>query len=482
MQSIWETGISLPQSNPLHTELHTPAVIIGGGLAGLLISYRLKQRGISSIVLEAATMCSGQTRHTTAKITSQHSLIYHNLISKFGEEKALQYAHANQTAIDDYESLIQTFSIDCDFKRLPAYLYSTVEDRPLILEYSAAKRLSLPAVLSSSTCLPFAVKAALRFDNQAEFHPLKFAKALAKELTIYEHTVVKTVKDHTVYTEHANITAEHIIFATHYPFLNVPGYFFMRMHQERSYVLALKNAMHLDGMYISIDENGLSWRNQDGCLLLGGSGHRTGKMTSGMPYEFLQNQAHKYFPDSQEIAAWSAQDCMTLDQIPYIGDFSPSTPDWYVATGFNKWGMTSSMVAANLLADAICGIEHPDAPIFSPQRFGISGVLQSLPKEGTQAVQGLTKELLQPPKELLENLLSGNGGIIKYDGQKAGAYKDEQGNVFLVSVKCPHLGCQLEWNPAEKSWDCPCHGSRFDYKGNRLDNPAQTNLKKISKN
>lgn len=477
MDSIWSKTTEPQSREPLKADLETDTVVIGGGLAGVLIAYFLKQQGIDVCILEAERIGGGQTKNTTAKITSQHGLIYNKLIETLGEAYAKQYATANQQAIEAYETIIEQNQIDCEFKRLPAYLYSVKEDKPLKREAEAAQKLGIPAHFTSETSLPFPVKGSVCFAEQAQFHPLKFLYKIAEKLTIFEHTKVKTVEDHTVITEHGKVTAKHIVFATHYPFPNAPGYYFMRMHQERSYVLALKNAVMLDGMYLGVDQNnGWSLRNWDEYLLFGGGQHRTGENTSGGRYRLLREKAMELWPEATELACWSAQDCMTHDGVPYIGQFSETTPDWYVATGFQKWGMTTSMVAAMLLAEQISGGKHPCSDVFSPQRFTPGASAKEFMKDSVHTVKDLSRRFITPPRCEIDALPNGHGGVVECEGEKVGVYKDSKGTPYVVSIRCPHLGCQLEWNPDEKSWDCPCHGSRFDYEGHLIDNPAQEDL------
>ena len=476
MQSIWEKTVNIPQRESLSHTLDTDIAIIGAGLTGVLTGYFLQQAGRKVILLDAKRIGSGQTRNTTAKITSQHNLIYHKLINKLGIAQAQQYADANQDAIAAYRNLITEQDIDCDFETCNAYLYSTKEAEPLLEECKAAKRLGIDADCIAQTELPFPVVTALRFSNQARFNPLKFILALSNALEIYENTPVLKVKDNCLITEQATVNAKNIIFACHYPFINVPGYYFMRMHQERSYVLALKNAQSMKGMYLSIDQDALSFRPYQNTILLGGGSHRTGENAQGGKYSQLREAAKKYWPQSEELAAWSAQDCMTLDEVPYIGQFSSTTPNWYVATGYQKWGMTSSMLAARLLTNLLHKGEHPLEEVFSPQRFTPTSSTLPFIKEAMQATKGLSRSWFMPPRATIAALPNGHGGIVEVDGEKVGVYKDDQGQAFVVSIHCPHLGCQLEWNPDEKSWDCPCHGSRFDYHGQLIDNPAQENL------
>ena len=473
MESIWQKTARRAESDTDTLCSHADAVVIGGGMAGILTAWMLTSRGVHTVVLEANEVGSGQTGHTTAKVTSQHGLIYDRLCKSVGGELARQYAHANEEAIGAYERLIDQLGIACDWERRDAWVYSTRSGEALMAETDAAQQLGLPAFFADKSCLPFWIQGASVFKNQAQFHPLKFLYALAGQLNVYEHTPVLHVEGQNIDTLLGRIVADHIIFACHYPFVNYPGYYFMRMHQERSYALALENTQPLDGMYISADDDGLSFRTYNNQLILGGSGHRTGENCAGGQYDELRRRAREYWPDCRESACWSAQDCMPLDKIPYIGRFSGKYPNWYVATGFKKWGMTSSMVAARLISDAILQIDHPDRHVFSPQRHTWKASAGSFIKDGMASAKHLTRYYLKRPGMDVEQLLPGHGGIVRCNGRKLGAYRDMDGHVFLVSIKCPHLGCQLEWNPEEKSWDCPCHGSRYDYTGKLISNPAQ---------
>lgn len=477
MESLWKKTVELPRQRVLGQDLQVQCAIVGGGMAGLLTALFLERNGVEAVVLEADRVAGGQTGNTTAKITAQHGMIYHKLLDTLGREKAQQYAHANQRAIEQYRQIAGDLGISCWMEELPAYLYSRLEEEPLRREADAAKSLGFDAAFTMDTTLPFPVAGAVRFENQSQFHPLEFLQGILPKLTVYEETPVLSVEGDALVTPGGRVTAEEIVFATHYPFLNLPGMYFARMHQERSYVIALEGAQKLDGVYYGVDEEGgWSMRNAGEYLLLGGGNHRTGDNRSGGKYRSLADAAKEFWPQSREAARWSAQDCMTLDGVPYIGQFAESTPNWYVATGFGKWGMTHSMVAAQLISDRILGRENPDWEVFSPQRFTPGASAKTFLENGLQAVKGLGSQLLEPPWALLKDLQPGHGGIVEWGEEKVGAYRDEAGEVFLVSTRCPHLGCQLEWNPDEKSWDCPCHGSRFDYKGNRIDGPAQTGL------
>lgn len=461
MESIWSKTIQLPKQEGLKEDLRVQNVVIGAGIAGVLIAYLLQEKGQEVIVLEANEVASGQTKNTTAKITSQHGLIYHDMIKNSGRERAKGYAEANEAAIQIYKEIITKEGIACHFEELPSFLYSTEEKgiEKLKKEAEAAHDLGLKAEYLDGeeiTELPFEVTAAVRFDHQAQFHPLEFIQEIAKKLTIYEHTKVLEVDDYIVLTEQNVIVADHIIFATHYPFPIVPGYYFLRQHQSRSYVLALEGEAvpkQLKGMYYGIDRDGLSFRCAEGQLLLGGSSHRTGKYgkkwvtDTGVDktgFCHLNEKRKMCYPNAEVKAYWAAQDCMPHDKIPFIGRFSTKREHWYIATGFQKWGMTSAMVSAMIISDSIVGNEKAYAKVFSPQRLLVKAGIKDFLIDVGESICGLTKGVFAKKHR-----------------------------------KCRHMGCALVWNEDERSWDCPCHGSRYTEDGKLIDNPAQKNLKEM---
>ena len=450
MESLWSKTTQLPEFQESPEDLRVQNLVIGGGIAGILIAYLLQERGQEVVVLEAKTIGSGQTKNTTAKITSQHGLIYYNMIKKVGKERALGYATANELAIKKYEEMITKEGIACHFEKLPSFLYTLEQEgiEKLKKEVTAAQDLGLKAKYvegENITELPLSVAGAVRFEHQAQFHPLEFIQAIASKLTIYEHTKVLEVDDYIVTTNRGIVVADNIIFATHYPFPIVPGYYFLRQHQSRSYVLALEGEhvpKQLQGMYYGIDKDGISLRCADGKLLFGGSSHRTGRRTTVAPgFCALRKNAKEMYPNAKEVAHWAAQDCMPHDHIPFIGRFSTTKEHWYVATGFQKWGMSTAMVSAMIISDMIVGKENAYAKVFSPQRMLLQAGIKDFCIDVCESVIGLTK------------------------------------GVFVRKEKrCPHMGCALTWNADEGTWDCSCHGSRFGENGELLDNPAQTDL------
>ena len=476
MESVWSKSCKFRKREVLNRDIKADVLIIGAGISGILTAYMLKQNGRDVILIDAAEVASGNTKNTTAKITSQHNLIYHKLISEFGEEKARQYAKANELAIKKYKEIIEEREIECDFEQKSSYIYSLNEVNSLREEVDAANKVGIDAEFVEKVNLPFEIKGAIKFNNQAQFNPLKFLKDISHDLVIYENTRAIEIKKDLVITNKGNITANHIVVATHYPIMNTPGYYFLRMHQERAHVIALENVNDVDGMYIDLDKDGYSFRSYNNLLLLGGVKQRTGENEDGGNYDKLREVAKELYPKSKEKYHWSAQDCMTIDGIPYIGKYSDETPNIYVATGFNKWGMTSSMVSAMIISDMILENENDFSEIFSPKRFDLSLSINNLTKDIGETAKNFIAQKIYIPSSKIEHIRNGHAGIVEYNGEKVGVYKDNEGKEFIVSTKCSHLGCQLHWNADELTWDCPCHGSRFDYKGRLIGSPATKDL------
>ncbi len=426
MDSIWKQTAELPRFAPLEGDLKTDVLVIGGGMAGLLCAYWLDRAGVDYALVEARRLCGGVTGNTTAKLTFQHGLIYARLLREFGLGRARLYLEANRAALGQYRELCR--EAGCDFQERDAYVYALTDRRKLDRELEALERLGFPAEFSRTPALPMPTAGAVKFTKQAQFHPLKFAAAIAKGLRIFEGTKVLELAPGRAVTNRGTVTAENIVAATHFPLLNKHGAYFLKLYQSRSYVLALENVPEVGGMYVDEGEKGLSFRDYKGFLLLGGGGHRTGKKGGG--WRELEDFAKRRYPQAGIAARWAAQDCMTLDGVPYVGRYSRGTKGLYVATGFNKWGMTSSMAAARLLAGLVQGKENPWAELFSPSR-----------------------RVLRP--QLAAN-----------------AWESTMGLLTPTVPRCPHMGCALKYNPQEHSWDCPCHGSRFGEDGELLNNPA----------
>lgn len=429
MKSPWQT-CRLPVFPTLKGDISTDVLIVGGGLCGLLTARFLRDSGVDCLVVERDRIAQGTTGHTTGKITAQHGLIYHKLLKTHGHSIARAYYDANTAALAAYAGLAE--SIDCDFERRDNVVYSLTDPRPIEQELRAMSVLGIPGQATNDLPLPFSVAGAVLLPEQAEFHPCKFIMGLIQDLRIYENTPVLRTAGSYALTPGGRIHAEKIIIATHFPILNKRGLYWLKLYQQRSYMIALRGAPPLFGMYVDADPHGMSFRSYSDLLFLGGGGARPGRKTPG--WESLRSFAKEHYPDAVEVYAWATQDCMSLDGIPYIGRYSPQTPDHYVATGFNKWGMTGSMVAALLLRDLLLGRENPYLSLFSPARSSLH------PQLALNALEAAADLLTPLPR------------------------------------RCPHLGCALHYNKAEHTWDCPCHGSRFAEDGTVLNPPANGNL------
>jgi len=430
MVSLWQHDRMIPSFPTLSGEIQTDVLVVGGGMAGLLTAYRLQQKGIDTVVVDMDRICSGTTAGTTAKITAQHGFLYHKILKGYDESFAKMYYKANSQAVESIKQLCRDGNCALEIK--DNFVYS-FDSRKLELELSALQKIGISAKYEEILPLPIAPAGAIGFQNQGQFHPLELGRFLSKKLRIYENTKVNELIGTTAVTDHGKIKAEKIVVATHFPFINKHGSYFLKLYQHRSYMLALERVQPLDAMYVDENRKGLSFSTFGNTLLLGGGSHRTGKQ--GGSYGELRSFQKQHYPHAAERFNWAAQDTMSLDGIPYIGHYSANTPNLYVAAGFNKWGMTGSMVSAEIISGMIAG-EPPDyAPVFSPSR-----------------------SMLKP--QLFVNCFEATKNLL-----------------IPTTRRCPHLGCALKYNKQEHSWDCACHGSRFSESGKLLNNPANGDLK-----
>ena len=431
MQSIWHEHCNRINFPTLKSNLRTDVLVIGGGMAGILCAHKLNSLGIDCILIEQDKLLSGVTQNTTAKITAQHNLIYTKIYKKYGIEAAKLYLQANLSAVQEYKELGK--KIECDMVDSTSYVYSEKNTNLLEKERDILGQIGYETSIKIADELPFENASALGFINQAQFNPLKFAYGISKELKIYENTRAEEISEKFVRTNYGKIEADHIIIATHFPLIDRHGLYFLKMYQQRSYVIAVKNIGELNGMYIDEKPNGFSFRSYRDTLLIGGGGHRTGERGGG--YHAIERFIKENYPTAKEVTRFATQDCITLDEMPYIGRYFKRSKSLYVVTGFNKWGMTSSMLASNLLADIIMGNSSEYEKLFSPNR------------------SILHFQTLKNTCKTVKNL------------------------VTPTVPRCSHLGCALKYNKQEKSWDCPCHGSRFNEKLEVINNPASKDIK-----
>lgn len=470
--------------------------VIGAGLTGVTTAYLLTKLGVDVILLEADKIGSGTTGSTTAKITVQHGLKYQCL----SEKKAIAYTLANKAGLEKIAKLVSEHKIACDFSRLSSFVYTRSEEEIIDIEkeIKAYEKCGIDGYMVSKTDLPFKVQSAIVMENQAQFHPIKYLYALVDILEknncrIYEHSkVMKIEKGNpcTLHTQTGEIVAASVVFATNYPLIDFPGLFFVKLHQERSYIIST-NAEKIDvrGMYINasrpVNSVRMYYAKNETRLLLGGYGHKTAKEDDAKSgYSRLKDfllsdfSAAKENPDYQ----WSAQDCVTLDGIPYVGKISNNHPNIYIATGYAKWGMTNATAVAIMITDAIMGSNHIDEQVseqFCPSRFTPISSAKNFFVQSSETIREFTVGNAEIPTGSFDDVSKGKGAVLRCDGKATAIYKDEKGNVYAHKAHCTHLGCPLTYNEAENSFDCPCHGSRFSCMGEVIEGPAKKSLEKI---
>ncbi|MFS0654973.1 FAD-dependent oxidoreductase [Bacillus sp. 179-C3.3 HS] len=496
--SLWLAQNKKHSFPPVSEDLTADVIIVGGGITGIATAYDMTERGYDVILIDADHLLQGTTGHTTAKITSQHDVYYHELIQQIGMPKARLYVEANEKARELIQKRIEEHQIDCQLEVRDAYLYTKEEKgvKKLEQELDAYKQLGIDRDWKTDLSFDPDIKAALVMTQQAQFHPLQYLHALVELLIergvrIYEQTTAVDVKEGNrpaVITKNGHdLTGRYIISCTHFPFYDGKGLYFTRIHPEQSYVVAAKTKKPLPrGMYLGIDQPAHSLRtaeiNGEEVVLLGGEGHKTGQGgDESSHYAALETFGEETLGLEDILYRWSTHDMVTMDQIPYIGHLTKHHSNLFVATGFRKWGMTTSHVAASLIGDLIEDKPNPYASIFTPSRGMSDSFIKDFVKENANVAGQLISGKFKQPDQTIDDLKPGEGGIVSYDDQKCGAYKSEDGSVYLVDTTCTHLGCEVAWNNSDRTWDCPCHGSRFSITGEVMEGPAKKPLKRSYK-
>lgn len=467
--------------------------IIGGGLTGLQTAYNLSDK-LDVVILEKDRICGSTSGKTTGKITSQHGVFYDYLINSQSKEFAKMYLEANEKAIQNIKDIVEKEEIECDLEEESSYVFTKQETKLDMIknEQKAVDKLQKEkSDYVKEIELPTEISGAIEFKNQAQFHPLKYAYGLAKAIIkndgkIYENTKVTDIKreneKYVVYANKNKVIADYVVLATRYPIMNVPGYYFLKMYQSTSYVMVFDAKKKLfDGMYISYETPNVSFRTiRDGereLLLAVGYDYKTGTEELRDGYQRLEVIVRKMYPDAEVLYKWTAEDCISLDKIPYIGQYSSIMKNLYIATGFNKWGVTSSNVAANIITDKILQKENKYEEIFKSTRIEPIKNRQEMGDMLKEANKSILLSRFKIPKEELDNIKIGEGKIIKIDNTKVGVYKSKTGEIYKVKPICTHLGCELYFNNIEKIWECPCHGSKFTYDGKSIEVPSNKDLK-----
>lgn len=495
-ESYWLDSIDLPDFPKLEDSVETDVGIVGGGIVGITAAYLLAEQNYNVVLIDADKLGNGTTGHTTAKLTAQHGLIYDELIQHLGLEKAKQYYQSNVEAKRFVEEQIQELDIDCDYRQEDAYLFTNDESylSKLENEKKAYDQLEIAGELTDHMPLDIPIKSALIMKNQAEFHPLKYLKALVKKavkngVTIYEQTTatdVEYIKHPAIVTENGHrIRCRYVIEASHYPFYDGQGIYPVRMYPERSYAVAFKTAKAFPGgTYINAETPTRSIRttNQNGeeLWIVVGEKHKTGQGNSTIKhYEALADYAETHFGISDYVYRWSAQDLTTLDNIPYIGKVTKNNSDVFVATGFRKWGLTEGTNAAKIITDLIMKGENPYEELFSPSRFQADPAVKEFTKANADVAKHLIKGKLEYTNDNIKDLKPDQATTTRIHGMRTGVYKNSDNKLYAVDTTCTHMGCEVNWNDGDRTWDCPCHGSRFSYTGEVIEGPAKKALNQV---
>lgn len=497
MNSYWIDSFPniIEHSTELTENINADVCIVGGGITGISTAYELVKSGLKVVILEKDLLSQKASGNTTAKITSSHGLFYSYLAKSFSIDFARKYLFANQNAIDKIERIINTENIDCDFERKDSYIFTSEQQdiQKIEDEVSTVNLLGFPAEFVSTPPLPFKTVGALKFSNQAQFHPRKYISGLCNYILnhsgkIFENSKVINIKrtnsNYIISTPKASVSSKYLVIASRYPIVKFPGFYFLKMYQQASYLIGIETkSPNLDGMFLSTSSPALSLRTvkdtNKQLVLIGGSEHKVGiKNDFSNAYKELEKFAKQIYPDAKVLYRFGTQDCVSLDKLPYIGVLSNLMPKAYVATGFKKWGMTSSAVASDIIRDKILGHKNKYENIFSSTRFNPLKNRCEFGNMLKETTFSLALNRLNLPKASIEDVACGEGKIVRVGMKKVGVYKDMNGKTFCVKPYCTHLGCELSWNNLEKTWDCPCHGSRFSYTGEPLYDPAIKGLNK----
>jgi len=479
----------------LTSALDVDVAIVGAGITGVTTAHCLKQAGKSVALIESNGVGYGATGYTTAKLTVGHSLVYHDLIESFGEETARGYARSNQEAIKWIEAIVRDNSIDCDLERADNYVYTEHEKsvRAVEQEVEAARRVGIDAALTTDTELPYPVRAAVRVGDQAQFHPWKYLAALVRTvdgdgshvLELTRATNVRSGRTCEVETTSGIVRAAYVVVATQMPFLD-RGLYFAKAHPMKSYAIAAPcdTERAPRGMYISVDQPTRSIRSTpaDGggrMLIVGGEGHKPGDdPDTNARYARLESFMKERFGVTGAEYHWSTHDYMPVDKLPYIGRLSRRDKHVYVATGFAKWGLTKGTLAAGIISDAILDRENQWAELYDSTRLDARHSAVRFAKENAGVGLRFFRDRVRTRdgREDVELLTPGEGTIARIGARQYAAYRDDAGGLHLLSARCTHLGCIVGWNPADRAWECPCHGSRFAADGSLVQGPATADL------
>lgn len=470
----------------LKEDISTDHLIIGGGITGITCLYLLSKAGLDVSLIDANRVGFGTSGRNTGKATAQHGYIYSRIEGKYDIEWAKLYYKANSEAIDFIENVAREHNIDCQFKRLPAYLFTQDEDYAgkLEREFEICRQIGADCSFEREIPVPLKILCAIRMNGQAQFHPKRFLDGLAEQAVkqgarIYENTWVIDFhpgEECVIKTKNGkSITAKNVIIASHYPCYDGRGFYFTRLKPDRSYIIGIETESFPEAHFINAEEPAISLRfiPEEKILLISGENHKVGHEDDDH-YQKLKNFAKEVFGNDNVKYEWSAQDYIPHDYIPYAGYINSDYKNIFIATGYRKWGLTNGIVAATVIKDLILEGDSPYRELLSHLRVKDIVSFNFLKENMDMAVQLISGKLRVGETEIPDE--TGIGITVNISGKRCGFYREDSGDYYLIDITCPHMGCELKWNSQERSWDCPCHGSRFDYKGNVLEGPAEYSL------
>jgi glycine/D-amino acid oxidase-like deaminating enzyme/nitrite reductase/ring-hydroxylating ferredoxin subunit len=487
--SLWMATSDWPEFGSLAADISLQALVVGSGITGLTAARLLADEGVEVGVIDSGRLCSGVTGFTTAKLSALQSTVYTELSEAWGEEVAGAYAEANLRAIDLVRRQVSDDRIDCDFAEAPAYTYAESAEHlgRIEAEAAAAGRAGLDVSFTDQSDLPYPIAGAVRLDHQARFHPRRYCKGLLDATlerggVVFEHTIALSLDADAgiVETDRGTVTADLIVVATHLPFGNLGGYF-ARTSVSRSYAVAVSEGIEpLDGMYISVDEPIRSLRSTgDGHTIVGGENHPVGEDDdTTRRYQALEDWCHDRLSSGPVEHRWSAQDYRSVDGLPFVGPLGPSGRV-FLATGFAKWGMTNGTVAASIMVDLAMGRDNQWAEVFDSRRVAPKQAISDTLKVNANVARHFVGDRLMSSLSASELPGPGQGEVLSHDGERLAVSQSDDGQVRAHSPYCTHLGCLVAYNTAEQTWDCPCHGSRFDLEGRVIHGPAVEDLAPI---